>query len=173
MTTIPTTPRSPLHEQNHKDACSYSVEVAKQFMTLASAGVAFVVALAIADAGQYRAWFIAALVLLGVSLFVGMAYIMNVVGNIHLSNDYDVYSPRLRWVATTQILLFLFALMVLGKLVWYRVRLAPEANPLPAITTIEVTTGGRTSRFAVPSGKNVAVTAKPTGEVNVALTPAR
>jgi hypothetical protein len=170
--TLPLAPVS-FNEQHHKDACAYSVEIAKQFITMASAGIAFVVGVAIAAEGRYRGWFIAALVLLGLSLFIGIGYIMNIVGAIHVGNDYDVYSPRLRWVATIQMLLFLFALVVLGKLVLYSVKSDVPAVPAGVTTTIDIVANGRTTKYELPAGRTVVVTSKPNGEITLAVAPSK
>jgi len=36
------------NENHHRDSCQYSVDIAKQFITLAAGGVAFIVGLAMA-----------------------------------------------------------------------------------------------------------------------------
>jgi hypothetical protein len=99
--------------QSNKDATKYSVEVSKQFLTLASAGVAFAVGLVFSDkhpelTGPLRTtvW------LFSGSIASGLIYLMSVVGQIGKNENYDVYSSSLRFVALVQVVLFMAAIGV-------------------------------------------------------------
>jgi hypothetical protein len=107
-----------MDEQHHKDACSYGVEIAKQFITLASAGIAFVVGVATAGGSGVRAFYVSTVIVLAVSLACGLLYLMNVVGRIHSDNDYNVYSIGLRVLAALQIVAFMLGVVILALILW-------------------------------------------------------
>lgn len=103
------------NDQKHKDACQYSVDVAKEFLGLAAAGVAFVIGLIFAgDAPFTKRAVFWSLGSLAVSLLLGWLYLMNVVSSIAQYDNYNVYQPRRRFLAGFQIVAFLVAVGVLA-----------------------------------------------------------
>lgn len=82
----------------HKDSCNYGVDLSKQFVTIATGGLAFAITLALAYPTDFGYWHLLWTVLLfGVSIVFGIAFLMTVVGHINKLDNYDVYTicPRL------------------------------------------------------------------------------
>jgi hypothetical protein len=106
------TPAVPDH---HKDACSYGVDLAKQFLTLASAGIAFIVGLILSTPKMIPfGWLIIILLLLAASMAFGLLFLMSVVGFIGRRAGYDVYTLRFRVLASVQIATFLLPIVLIG-----------------------------------------------------------
>lgn len=116
-----------------KESCNYSIDLSKQFLSLACAGVAFVVGLVFA--GDLRLGVLTvslSLAALGLSIVLGWLYLMNVVSYIRRYDNYDVYGPRHRTLAIGQIVAFFLALAVLGVVTYRSVaRPAPVAAVVP------------------------------------------
>ena len=101
-------------EQHHRDSCTFSLEIAKQFLTFGVAGVAFVVGMAlksqyVVDSSWY--WVSACMV---VSVTFGLLYLMSVVSHVNQCKNYDVYTGVLKWFALIQIVAFVCALALLA-----------------------------------------------------------
>ena|SRR6202049_704573 len=171
MTTEIQSPPSPTSQSQdqHKDSCSYSVEVAKQFITLSSAGIAFIVGIAL-TASQSANWqYYTAIALLAGSMVAGLMYLMSVVGHIHAENNYDVYTAGLKTIAIFQILLFFLAILILAKIVYERSTVATH----PAASSLEVDIAGKKVRYVIPSASSVTLTVKPNNEIQLALEPTK
>lgn len=95
-----------------KDSCSYSIEVAKQFLTYAASGIAF--ALALNYTASSPALKIIILGLFVFSLIFGLLYIMSLVAHINQSKNYDVYTGQLRFFSIAQILFIFAGIILLG-----------------------------------------------------------
>ncbi|MCX6339977.1 MAG: hypothetical protein NTX71_08665 [Candidatus Aureabacteria bacterium] len=107
-------PKSIKDGQHHRDSCAYSVEIAKQFLTLGSAGVAFVVGMALQSQCTVNvSWYWASGFLIA-SVGFGLLYLGSVVAHVNQHHNYDVYTGILKWLAVLQILSFVCALVLLG-----------------------------------------------------------
>lgn len=102
-----------------RDACGYSIEVAKQFITLSTACIAFLVGFSITGVEVFqgpRAGL--AIVLFGISALFGLVYLMAIVGQVARTQSYDIYAGRLRWLALIEILAFVAGVVLLTTFVF-------------------------------------------------------
>ncbi len=99
----------------HKDSCNYAVDLSKQFVTIASGGLAFAITLALAYPMSFGYWHLLSTILLfGVSIGFGLAFLMTVVGHINKLNNYDVYTPCPRLMILCQMLLLAGAIILIA-----------------------------------------------------------
>ena len=98
-----------------KDSCEYALDLTKQFLTLSSAGIAFVVGLVFADQpGKLPAWAVGwGLAFFGLSIVCGWLCCMRMTGKVNKLRSYDVFEPFAQCVSALQILLFCAAVLVL------------------------------------------------------------
>jgi hypothetical protein len=105
-------------DQHQKDSCSYAVEIAKQFLTLASAGLAFLVGLALSAQGPVSwLWYLCAALLL-ISIGAGLAFVMSVVAHVNQEKRYDVYTGMLKRYSLVQIGSFFGAVILLALILF-------------------------------------------------------
>lgn len=154
--------------QRVKDACSFAVEIAKQFITLAAAGIAFVVGLAMSGKSPVLWVHIAVISALSASVLFGLVFLMSVVGHIHKSGSYDIYAGHLKAVAAIQIVLFLLSVVGLGDLV----RREAAVNKADSIASLEVSSNGKIVKYSVPPGAAARVNLEPSGAVQVSVSGA-
>lgn len=98
-----------------KKACEYAIDLIKQFLTLAAAGIAFVVGLVFSDQADLLKsgpvqW---SLILFALSLLCGWTCYMNIIGRISKKSDYDIYHGFAQTMSIMQIILFAAAIGVL------------------------------------------------------------
>jgi len=129
-------PNETQDRQHLIDSCKLSTEISKQFITLAAAGVAFLVGLSLSDADS-PVLFSVALASLAISVLFGLLFLMMVVGNVNKGKDFDVYALHLRIMATLQIMLFLVAFGCLGWFVVTKKLLTPIAPPPTALMRVD------------------------------------
>jgi len=158
----PSAPQAP-PDDHYKDSCGYSVEIAKQFLTLASAGLAFVVALAIGSQGPSVGGFYTAVIALCVSILCGLLYLMTVVGHINKERNYDVYGLQFKVVALSQIVAFVVAVGALA----YLVRLKVGGHGVSQETRLVVSANGKTYECVLPAQHDVSMAVLPSGEIRV------
>ena len=90
--------------ESAKDGCSYSLDLTKQFITLASAGVAFVLGLASAEATRPPFLLVLSVLLaMTASVLFGLACHARITGLIAKSNRYDAYDPIYLKLAKVQL----------------------------------------------------------------------
>lgn len=134
-----------------KDSCSYAVEIAKQFLTLACASIAFVIGLATAHPSlisSCKIWL--ALVMLAVSVLAGLVFLMKVVGHINGENDYNIYGQGFRWLAIIQIGLFAASLVFVGFIALQSIAEAPVKTVAVALPAqLKITFAGKTVEHPV------------------------
>jgi heme/copper-type cytochrome/quinol oxidase subunit 2 len=135
--------------QSHKDSCAYSIEIAKQFLTLASAGVAFVVGMAIkAECAVTASWFWSSGLLIA-SVAFGLLYIMSVVAHINQSDNYDVYTPMLKVLSALQILTFIVSLIIVGIIILNTFTSSSAKVKANSQSSLEVTGSEKTIKLSV------------------------
>ena len=101
-------------KQHHRDSCTFSLEIAKQFLTFGVAGVAFVVGMALnSKCAVNSSWYWASGCLV-LSVTFGLLYLMSVVAHVNQDKNYDVYTGALKWFAIIQIVAFVCALALLA-----------------------------------------------------------
>ncbi|NIR49256.1 hypothetical protein GWO43_12305 [candidate division KSB1 bacterium] len=115
-------------KSNIRTLCSYNVEISKQFLTLASAGVAFVVGLAISNSQIINGLFYITVTCLVLSILLGLVFIMSVVAHISSEENYDVYSKQLRTLAMVQMVGFFFGIILLGYFFINSIRESPSTS---------------------------------------------
>jgi hypothetical protein len=156
----------PVDDNTHlKDSCNYSVETAKQFLTFGAGGLAFVAGLALSPSNALNGAYYWAFALFTASIVLGLLYIMNVVGHINQTKNYDVYTARLRWISGLQTLAVIGGVTCLAVVVFQGIQ--SRTPPAPESGLLELTAGGRSVRYAVPSGSAVAVKVGQTGDVDL------
>lgn len=105
---------TPKNEKQYIDSCTFSIEIAKQFITIATAGIAFLVGMALKFQCSMDNLWIYAIIGLFLSVTSGLLYLMNVVGHVNNSGNYDVYTKSLRFLSGSQIILFVFSLFLVS-----------------------------------------------------------
>jgi hypothetical protein len=109
----------PADDQRYKDACQYAAGLSDKFLTLAVAGIAFIIGLVFAKEDSAAVQLSPttmriALVLFGISVLIGWLFFMNVVGSVASENDYKVYHNSKQWFCLLQILTALVAIALLA-----------------------------------------------------------
>ena len=99
----------------HRTSCQYSTNLSKQFITLASAGIAFIAGLVISSkTGPTYIQTIVIFSFFGLSITCGLLFLMHVIGHINKLDNHDVYTPSLRLLGSFQIILFIIGVIVLS-----------------------------------------------------------
>lgn len=160
-----------LNEDQHKDSCKYAVDTAKQFLSLASAGVAFVVGLVMAganSAGQPYYW---AAGLFIASVVFGLIFVMSVVAHINQCNNYDVYTPVLKLLSMVQIICFIAATVVVAFVV-----LKPAGPQTAAVSNspdVTIVAGSRQITHKLPDDGAVKIKVSGNDDIEVNIEPDR
>jgi uncharacterized membrane protein YczE len=121
------------NDDHYKDSCKYSIEIAKQFITLASGGVAFVVGLLISSnkvASYLFYWLSGSFIL---SIGFGLIYVMSTIAHINKEQNYNVYSPKLKFLAATQIIFFIIGLILLVYTVLWKLESKIEKQNIDSL----------------------------------------
>ena len=155
-------------QDKHKDSCKYSVEISKQFLTLSSAGIAFVIGLAMARSTTVPNSFYWSVALFAASVAVGLVYVMSVVAHINQDDNYDVYTATLRCLALIQIITFLAAISVLGFIF-----LSEDKNSkqMPATSYLELSVGSRNIKHRIPTNTVIKIHITDKDEVDFQISP--
>jgi len=100
-----------------KKAAELGFDLTKQFLTLAFAGIAFVVGLSFNTPGAVSSlmlWLIIGV--FGGSVLLGLLFLMRGVSLLSIEKSYDIYAPSLRGLAIFQIILMLIGTVFLGTI---------------------------------------------------------
>lgn len=154
-----------LSAQKHKDSCAYAVEIAKQFLTFAAGGIAFVVALSQSSSSRHPCILLATFLLLAMSTFFGLLYLMSLVGHIRSHNCYDVFTGKLRSLAITQILAFVAGVLLLGSILLPKPQI-PEPQEKGVIV---FKVGQREITYSVPPGTAVRLIRKSNSALDIQI----
>jgi len=116
--------------ENKKDSCNYAVELVKQFLTLATAGIAFVVGLVFAEkSGKLSSAIVGwSLLFFGLSIVCGWLCFMRLVGKINRDDNYEVFEPFAQLTSLLQILLFCGGIAVLVPATLHKARSSPTVQ---------------------------------------------
>ncbi|HUJ95247.1 MAG TPA: hypothetical protein VLW84_08295 [Terriglobales bacterium] len=104
-------------EDCEKKAAELGFDLTKQFLTLAFAGIAFVVGLSFNTPGTVSAlmlWLVMSA--FGGSVVLGLLFLMRGVSLLSIKKSYDIYAPSLRALAIFQIILMLIGTACLGAI---------------------------------------------------------
>lgn len=103
-----------MSEDSQKKAAELGFDLTKQFLTLAFAGIAFVVGLSFSSpdaVSSVMLWLIIATFAL--SAAVGLGFLMHGVNLLSVQDTYDIYASSLRFLAIVQIALVLLGVIFL------------------------------------------------------------
>jgi hypothetical protein len=136
------------NENHHRDSCQYSVDIAKQFITLAAGGVAFIVGLATASTttAPYSFYWVTGLFIFSIAM--GLIYAMSVVAHVNKTQNYNVYTPQLKALASLQILSFLFGVIFLSYAVLWKLDNKKEQNAEDK-SNLEIVVSGKQIKYTV------------------------
>ena len=152
---------------HHKDSCEYAVGIANQFLTLATAGLAFVVALALAsDTPLTPLWYWCG-GLLAFSVLAGLLFTMSVVAHINQEAKYDVYNGMLKTFSLAQILSFLCAIIVLAIIV---VGLIPKGAATKT-SDLTIKAGDKEIHQIVPDNSSLSVNISTGNLIQIEMKP--
>ncbi len=104
-------------EECEKKAAELGFDLTKQFLTLAFAGIAFVVGLSFNTPGSVSLlmlWLVIGA--FGGSVLLGLLFLMRGVSLLSIQKSYDIYAPSLRGLAIFQIILMLIGTAFLGTI---------------------------------------------------------
>lgn len=126
-------------EDCQKKAADLGFDLTKQFLTLAFAGIAFIVGLSVSSPGAVSVlmfWLVIGA--FGASAVLGFLFLMHGVNLLSVQKTYDIYASSLRILAVFQIILMLVGTMLLVQTLATRQKRASAAN---AGSTVEIRTG--------------------------------
>lgn len=128
---------------NKKDSCNYAFELVKQFLTLGTAGIAFVVGLVFAEKpGRLTSTTVGwSLLFFGLSILCGWLCFMRLVGKINRDDDYEIFECFAQLTSILQIVLFCVGIAVLVPATLQTARSSKGAGP-----TVQVQKNRSTSK---------------------------
>jgi len=127
-------------EDCEKKAAELGFDLTKQFITLALAGIAFVVGLSFNSPGTVPALLLWPTVgVFGLSTVLGLLFLMRGVNQLSIQKSYDIYASSLTVLAGSQIVLVLIGVALLipilqmrpirsGSLTTMEIRFGPERS---------------------------------------------
>jgi hypothetical protein len=119
-------------EECEKKAAELGFDLTKQFLTLAFAGIAFVVGLSFNTPGAVSSlmlWLVIGV--FGGSVVLGLLFLMRGVSLLSIKKSYDIYAPSLRGLAILQIILMLIGTVFLGTILkTHPSQIAPAAHSM-------------------------------------------
>jgi hypothetical protein len=129
------TATAPTPSESAKDGCSYSLELTKQFITLASAAVAFILGLASAEATRPPFLLVLGVLLaLVASVIFGLSCHARITGLIAKEQSYNAYDAVYLRLAKRQLGFFALGFLLLASFtvygVWKNGREAKESSHL-------------------------------------------
>jgi hypothetical protein len=125
-------------EDCEKKAADLAFDVTKQFLTLALAGIAFVVGLSFNTPGAVSSLMLwLTVVIFGLSAVFGLFFLLHGVNLLSEKKTYDVYASSLRFLSIVQIAMVLLGAALLVPIVTMR----PASRDAAASGTIEVKSG--------------------------------
>ena len=154
-------------DEHHKDSCEYAVGIANQFLTLATAGLAFVVALALASETSLSTIWYWCGGLLAASVLAGLLFTMSVVAHVNQEAKYDVYTGMLKAFSLAQILSFLGAIVLLAIIV---IQLIPVKQHSKR-TDLHIRAGDKEIRQQIPDNVTLSINISTGNLINIEMKP--
>ncbi len=152
-----------------KESAKLGIDVAKQFLTLALGGLAFIVGWVMAGKTVISsALAVCCVVLFGISVLFGLLFLMCAVGHINKDQNYNVYTPTLRFLSSLQILLFMVGVALLAVMTFTKV-ISSQVHGSAA--ELEIKMPGKEIRQPVYPNSVVNVTITETGRIEIAVKP--
>ena len=135
-----------------KKAAELGFDLTKQFLTLAFAGIAFVVGLSFNTPGSVSSLlFWAVITTFGLSAVLGLFFLMHGVSLLSVEKTYNIYASSLRFLATFQIVLMLFGTGLLVPILAAR----QTKRSVPTANSIEIKVGQQQSvTYPIDPSKN-------------------
>ncbi|MBC8032294.1 MAG: hypothetical protein H7Z16_19580 [Pyrinomonadaceae bacterium] len=153
----------------YQDSSKLAIDISKQFLTLAIAGIGFVIGMLISEPPRlptiYLYW---ALIPLLVSVGLALLFLMGVVSQISRRNNYDIYSIKPRALAVLQILFFVGAIVALG-VATINITRSNSATHDPSILEVKFGEHHVKRTVSVPSDVTVQITSD--NQLSVAVVP--
>lgn len=144
------------NDQHLRDSCTFSVQIAKQFLTLAAAGIAFLVGIALkAQCALSSYWYWTGFCLIA-SMAFGLFYLMSVVAHVNQSKNYDVYTIPLKLFAVAQIVAFACAVVLLGTVTLQAINVSKSEGRLDS-PNVSIQLQQKTIQLTVPESKRAVV----------------
>jgi len=157
----------------HKASCQYGVDISKQFITLASAGMAFVAGLVVSKkAGLTFSQTVYLFSFLGLSIAFGLFFLMRVIGHINKSDNYNVYTISLRILASFQIILFIFGASILGYATINIAKNKPSITDKSPASFLEIKIDNREIKQPVFEGSLVEIEMTKDNDLKLKVLPA-
>lgn len=150
-------------EENLKDSCGYAVDVAKQFITFSVTAIGFVVTLFLFENYLSFTPTIILLSLLGLGMLFGICFILSVIAHINQTKNYNVYSPMLRNLIITQIVLFLLAILGICVVIFA----IPKRSSHDKSYDIKVSIGNKTLQYNILPNSKVNLTIEENGKIEL------
>ena|ERR1700678_2273258 len=142
-------------EECEKKAAEVGFDLTKQFLTLAFAGIAFVVGLSFNTPGAVSSlmlWLVIGT--FGASVVLGIAFLMHGVNLLSIKKSFDIYATTLRVLAALQIVL-----MVIGTV--FLCTIVKEHHPsasMPVTHNLEIKLASQQSvLYPIDADKNTTV----------------
>jgi hypothetical protein len=157
--------------EHKRDACKYSTDLSKQFLTLTTAGLAFLIASYFA--GNLEVSILTLYLcfgLFGLSAILGFLFLMSVIGNIDQLNRYDVYTARHRGLVGVQIGAFAIAVLVLA-IATLQSAAESSLTRSDSHAILTVTSHGVTLRHELMPGSSVSTVVDSAGQLLVTVAP--
>jgi hypothetical protein len=142
-------------EDCQKKAAELGFDLTKQFLTLAFAGIAFVVGLSFNTPGSVTSFMLWSVIgTFGLSAVLGLFFLMHGVNLLSVQKTYDIYASSLRFLAAFQILLMLAGTLLLVPILKAR----PSTKNAPTTNNIEIKVGSQQSvSYPVDTNKNLTI----------------
>jgi len=157
--------------EKHKESCKYSIEISKQFITLSSAGIAFIVGLAIAPNTDVSNYYYLAGGSCLLSICFGLIYIMSAIAHINKHENYDVYTSHLRFFSTFQILFFLVGVVFLIGIVNTKINEKPVNGISPSSYNLHLRSGDKEIKQLVGANSKLEVLLSEDGNIKLTVEP--
>ena len=138
-----------------KKAAELGFDLTKQFLTLAFAGIAFVVGLSFSSpdvVSSLMLWLVVGT--FGLSAVLGLLFLMHGVNLLGIQKTYDIYASSLRILATIQIVLMLIGTVMLVPILNGR----PNKKNTSGGSAVEIKIGPQQSmRYPIDPNKNLTI----------------
>jgi hypothetical protein len=143
-------------EDCQKKAAEVGFDLTKQFLTLAFAGIAFVVGLSFNTPGtisDLMFWIV--IIPFAASVIIGLLFLMRGVNQLSVQNSYDIYAPSLRALAGLQIILTVLGVVLLVPVL----RMHPGSSKSAAsVHSMELKINGQQSVvYPLDPNKNISI----------------
>ena len=162
---------NPCNENRHKESCGYSIQISKQFITLASAGIAFVVGLAIAPNTAISSFYYWTGGCCFFSICFGLIFIMSTIAHINKNDNYNVYTPQLRFLAFMQITLFLVGIIVLSQILFNKIDGNSHQSIKSANTNFSIKSGNKEINHFLNEKNKPDLVVSESGKIDLTVTP--